>query len=88
MAKTTVINKEGEDRIPFFRGILVQSLLKTGLAYTDAYELSQEVKDKLKDIEEIAKHDLFLLVADLVEKVHGAKARTAYENKPLLLELF
>ena len=84
MAKTTVINMEGEDQIPFFRGILVQSLIKAGLPYADAYELSQEVRDKLKDVEKIPKHDLFLLVADLVEKRHGEKARTAYENKPLL----
>lgn len=84
MAKTTVLNMEGEDQIPFFRGILVQSLIKSGLSYVDAYELSQEVRDKLKDVEQIAKHHLFLLVADLVEKRHGEEARTAYENKPLL----
>jgi 2-phosphoglycerate kinase len=84
MAKTTVVNMEGEDQIPFFRGILVQSLIKAGLPYTDAYELSQEVREKLRDVDKIAKHDLFLLVADLVEKRHGEKARTAYENKPML----
>jgi 2-phosphoglycerate kinase len=84
MAKTIVINKSGEDQIPFFRGILVQSLIKAGLAYVDAYELSQEVREILKDVERIAQHDLFLLVADLLEKRHGAKARIAYENKPLL----
>lgn len=75
---------EGEDQIPFFRGILVQSLIKAGLAYVDAYELSQEVKEKLKDVEQIAKHNLFLLVADLVEKRHGEEARRVYETKPLL----
>jgi 2-phosphoglycerate kinase len=84
MAKTIVVNKSGEDQIPFFRGILVQSLIKAGLAYVDAYELSREVRDTLKDVEEIAQHDLFLLVADLLEKRHGADARSAYENKPLL----
>ncbi len=84
MAKTIVINKDGEDKIPFFRGILVQSLIKAGLAYVDAYNLSQEVRDKLKDVEQISKHELFLLVADLLEKKHGADARIAYENKPML----
>lgn len=84
MAKTIVINKEGGDKIPFFRGILVQSLIKTGLAYADAYTLSQEVREKLKDVEQISKHELFLLVADLLGKKYGVGARTAYENKPLL----
>ncbi len=84
MAKTIVINKDGGDKIPFFRGILVQSLLKTGMAYDDAYALSQEVREKLKDVEQISKHDLFLLVSDLLDKKHGAAARVAYENKPPL----
>lgn len=84
MAKTIVISKDGEDQIPFFRGILVQSLIKTGLVYVDAYTLSQEVRDKLKDVEQISKRELFLLVADLLEAKYGVDARTAYENKPVL----
>ncbi len=84
MAKTIVINKNGGDQIPFFRGILVQSLIKTGLAYADAYTLSQEVREKIKDRDQISKHDLFLLVADLLEGRYGRDARVAYENKPLL----
>ncbi len=84
MAKTIVINKDGGDKIPFFRGILVQSLIKAGLTYIDAYTLSQEIRDRLKDVEQISKHDLFLLVADLLECEHGGDARRAYENKPLL----
>ena len=84
MAKTIVISRDGEDQIPFFRGILVQSLIKSGLPYIDAYTLSQDVRDKLKELEQISKHDLLLLVADMLEAKHGADARAAYENKPLL----
>jgi len=83
MAKTIVISRDGEDQIPFFRGILVQSLIKSGLPYIDAYTLSQDVRDKLKDVEQINKDDLLLLIADMLESKHGADARTAYENKPL-----
>ena len=56
------------DQIPFFRGILVQSLIKTGLGYDEAYTLAQEVRDKLKDIEEVSRHDLIKLVVNLLKQ--------------------
>jgi 2-phosphoglycerate kinase len=84
MAKTIVTSEDGEDKIPFFRGILVQSLTKAGLAYDDAYNLSQSVRVQLRNVEQISKHDLFLLVAELLQKKHGDEVRKAYENKPKL----
>ncbi len=84
MAKTIVIDEDAEDQIPFFRGILVQSLTRTGLAYDDAYNLSQVIREKLRNIEHISKHDLFLMVSELLQSKHGVDARKAYENKPNL----
>lgn len=82
MAKTIVIGDDREDQIPFFRGILVHSLTKAGLAYDDAYDLSRTVRVQLKDVEQISKQDLFALVSGLLQSKHGEDARNAYENKP------
>jgi 2-phosphoglycerate kinase len=82
MAKTIVTNEITGDQIPFFRGILVQSLIKTGLGYDEAYTLAQEVRDKLKDIEEVSRHDLIKLVVNLLQEHHGEAVRSVYENKP------
>jgi len=82
MAKTIVTNETTGDQIPFFRGILVQSLVKTGLEYDDAYTIAQEAREKLKEIEEVSSYDLIKLVASLLEEHHGADLRAIYENKP------
>lgn len=84
MAKTIVISEDREDQIPFFRGILVQSLTKAGLAYEDAYNLSQDVREQIKDLEHISKHDLFMLVSELLQNKHGTDVCKAYANKPKL----
>jgi len=82
MAKTIVINEAGGDRIPFFRGILVQSLVKTGLGYEDAYALALEMREQLRDQEQISKQELFLQVTELLQKQYGKDAAAAYQNKP------
>ncbi len=82
MAKTIVINEAGGDQIPFFRGILVQSLVKTGLGYEDAYALALEMREQLRDQERISKRKLFMQVAELLQNRHGKDAATAYQNKP------
>jgi len=82
MAKTIVINETEGDKMPFFRGILVQSLIKTGLGYDDAYALAQEIREQLKDVEQISSDDLFAVVSEQLQKLHGKDVRKAYENKP------
>ncbi len=82
MAKTIVINETGGDQIHFFRGILVQSLIKTGLGYEDAYALAQEIREQLKDVEQINKDELFAVVSEQLQNSHGKDARKAYENMP------
>ena len=81
MAKRTVITKHGDD-IPFLRGILVKSIVKTGLSFDDAYELAQTVRDTLDDDFEIDYQELSSITADLIEKKHGADFRQAYEECP------
>ncbi len=81
MAKRTVITKHGDD-IPFLRGILVKSIVRTGLSFDDAYELAQTVRDKLEDDFEITYSELSAMTADLIEEKHGIEFRQAYEDCP------
>ena len=81
MAKITVINAPAGDRTPFLRGILVQSLVKAGLAFADAYELAQEVRNELQDDQEISSQALRDKVASLLETRFGAERRHIYETK-------
>jgi len=82
MAKITVL-KEGEnDRSPFLRGILVQSLVTAGLSFADAYELAQSIRNELQEVPEITSARLRERVADLLETTHGKGLRDAYEARP------
>ncbi|MDH3900740.1 MAG: hypothetical protein OEU51_06815 [Gammaproteobacteria bacterium] len=81
MAKITVINEPDGDRIPFLRGILVQSLVNAGLSFADAYELAQETRNALQDNQEISNQALREKVASLIEARFGKERRRSYEVK-------
>lgn len=81
MAKITVIKEPGGDRTPFLRGILVQSLVSSGLGFAEAYALAQDIRAGLQDIEEITSSTLQEKVAALLGERHGAEARRLYEAK-------
>ncbi len=82
MAKTVVIKQPGGDSSPFLRGILVQSLLNAGLAFDDAYRLSQLVRNDLQSTHEITSTALRDKVAALLEETFGAQLRASYERRP------
>ncbi len=81
MAKITVL-KARDERSPFLRGILVQSLVNAGLPFADAYELAQHVRNELQDVQEITSARLRSQVADMLEARHGGGLRHAYEARP------
>ena len=82
MAKITVLKGGEDDRSPFLRGILVQSLVNAGLPFADAYELAQLVRNELQDVQEITSSRLRARVADMLEAGHGRELRHAYEAAP------
>jgi 2-phosphoglycerate kinase len=82
MAKITVLKGREDDRSPFLRGILVQSLVNAGLPFADAYELAQLVRNELQDVQEITSTGLRARVADMLEAGHGRALRDAYEAAP------
>jgi len=77
--KTFVVVSGAGPRVPFLRGILVQSLVGAGLDFKQAYAAAQSVRDALGSVEEIDSRDLRRLVAELLEERFGLELRRAYE---------
>ena len=82
MAKLIVIKEPEGDRTPFLRGILVQSLVNAGLAFGDAYDLAQTIRNVLQDRGEIASTELRDRVAVLLEESYGSDKCKLYEARP------
>jgi 2-phosphoglycerate kinase len=82
MSKLTVIKEPEGDRSPFLRGILVRSLANAGLAFVEAYELAQAIRDKFQEGREITSTELKSQVAELLEARHGSPIRKRYETDP------
>lgn len=81
MAKTSIIRLPDADKTPFLRGILVRSLVRTGLGFDDAYEFANRIRDELRDIGEISNVDLQKHVAAALEKDFGRQSRQVYEAR-------
>ena len=82
MSKLIVIKESEGNRSPFLRGILVQSLVNAGLAFDEAYELAQAVRNNLQERQEITSTQLKDGVAELLEERHGSQKRQLYETGP------
>ena len=81
MAKLTVIKEPEGEQSPFLRGILVQSLVNSDLAFTDAYDLAKVVRSELQERREITSSELKGRVAELLEERHGSDKRKLYETR-------
>ncbi len=66
--KTIVINERESTRVPFLRGILIRSLLDSGLPFEDALELATRVREELGDRAEVSSDDLRERVSELLEQ--------------------
>jgi len=82
MSKLIVIKEPEGDRAPFLRGILVRSLVKAGLAFEDAYELAQTIRDELQEGREITSNELKSKVAERLETRYGSQIRKVYDTDP------
>ena len=81
MAKLIVIKEPEGEQSPFLRGILVQSLVNSDLAFTDAYDLAKMVRSELQERREITSSELKGRVAELLEERHGSDKRKLYETR-------
>ena len=67
MARFSVVRSGTSEKVPFLRGILVQSLVDAGLSFKDAYRVAQLIREQLSDTQEISTDELHLHVADELE---------------------
>jgi len=81
VAKIVVIKAPEGDRVPFLRGILVQSLLSAGLSFEDAYATAQATREELGNKEEITTTELQAHVAKQLEKRFDRAVRLNYETR-------
>jgi 2-phosphoglycerate kinase len=51
--KTIVVNSRDNEEVPFFRGILIRSLLDVGLSFEEASELATTIRDDLASTRKI-----------------------------------
>ncbi len=77
--KSVIIVSSSGEKVPFLRGILVQSLAGAGLGFDEAYAMAQRVRDALAQVAEISTGELRELVAELLEQHLGTEIRRAYE---------
>jgi 2-phosphoglycerate kinase len=82
MAKTLVVKQSTGDKIPFLRGILVQSLVNAGLAFDDAYNLAQTIRNDLRETPEITSTELKKRVAGFLREHFGQDRCRAFEAVP------
>ncbi len=80
MARKLVILTASGDRIPFLRGVLVESLVRSGLSFQDAYLVAQSVRDSLGNDAEISPDALKEKVAAEVRKHFGEVLAKSYEQ--------
>ena len=74
-----VISPQG-GKVPFLRGILVQSLVAAGLSFEDAYATAQRVREVIAPVNEIDTSSLRGHIGELLEQEFGAAVRRAYES--------
>jgi len=77
--KIFVVKSSSGEKVPFLRGVLVQSLSEAGLPFEDAYDMAQVVREELERGDEVSTTELRQLVAKELEKRFGAPMREAYD---------
>ncbi len=78
--KTIVFNEPENTRVPFLRGILIRSLLDTGLPFEKAFEMASAVRDELSGTPEVSSRDLRDRVIRGLEKRGFAEALELYRS--------
>ncbi len=81
MSKTVVTYPPNGEKTPFLKGILVRSLVSIGIPFDDAYDLSQLIRDELKNKAKINNRDLQSLVSSALLKRFGNKIQTSYIDR-------
>jgi len=79
--KPSVVERGTGRKAPFLRGILVQSLVDSGLSFAHAYEVAKRIRTLLdKEDKPVDTASLREMVARELEQRWGAAARNSYEG--------
>ena len=78
MSKVVVVRTPDGDKTPFLKGILVRSLVSIGIPFDNAYDLSQSIRDELKNKSKITNDELQALVSAALAERYGKKTQMAY----------
>ena len=81
MAKLFIIESITGDKIPFLRGVLVESLVRAGLSFQDAYLVAQSIRGNLEDNTEITTDMLRELASTEVRQRFGSALAKSYEQR-------
>jgi 2-phosphoglycerate kinase len=79
VSKLFIIESTTNERIPFLRGMLVESLARSGLSFQDAYLIAQTIRTRLENNAEITTDILRQLVSAKVRKSFGESLAKSYE---------
>lgn len=85
VAKTLVIDKQEETRVPFLRGILTRSLRDAGLTFDEAYSLASSMRDELAGHTKITTDELRAGIVKRLRKEYDADIVQRYEVPPVTL---
>lgn len=77
--KLLVLHSTDGEKVPFLRGVLVQSLTDVGLPFEDAYAIAQDIREDLDRSEEVTAAELRQRVSEELERRVGKPMREAYE---------
>lgn len=80
MAKLFIIESITGDKIPFLRGVLVESLVRAGLSFQDAYLVAQSIRGNLEENTEITTDMLRELASTEVRQRFGSARAKSYEQ--------
>jgi 2-phosphoglycerate kinase len=78
VAKLFIIESATGEKIPFLRGVLVESLARVGLSFQDAYLVAQFVRDRFENASEITIEVLRDRVSAELRKRFGETLAEAY----------
>jgi 2-phosphoglycerate kinase len=72
MAKESILVVDGDQKVPFLRGMVTHSLIERGLNFQEAYELASQVRDRVRHRKLIAKSELRSLIDEMVLERFGS----------------
>jgi len=81
VAKNTVIKESTGERMPFLRGVLVQSIVTAGLSFQDAYQVAQLIRKQLDESGEITTTELQARVISTLREQFGDVVADAYKTE-------